>query len=102
MVKGGSVDKDAALINAERGRSCKAILADPVAVTIYEETRDALAKQIIQAHPKDQIETTILKSMLVGVEGLWSRIQGLAALGDEAESELMGNLPPHAGGPTPL
>ena len=93
------MDKDAALINAERGRACKAILADPIAVTIYEETRDALAKQVIQAHPRDQIEVTILKSMLLGVEGLWSRIQGLAALGEDAERELLGETVQRTGGP---
>lgn len=96
------MDKQKALATAERGRSCKAILADPVAVGIYEETRDALAKQVIQTHPRDQIETTILKSMLVGVESLWMKFHSLAALGDEAESELLGHAPQGAGGPTPL
>ena len=93
------MDNQESLSIIERGRSCRNILADPIAVGIYEETRDSLAKQIIQAHPRDQIETTILKSMLLGLEAFWGRLQGLAAYGEEEESVMNGTIERVPSGP---
>lgn len=86
------VSKDALLAKSHAGQRIAVVLAEPEVQALYHDAIAGLDSRILDFDPADQMKTTIAKAMRLGIKEFWAKLEGVVAVGQQAEAILAGEL----------
>lgn len=83
-------NNDLLIAQAAAGVRVTEFLSDPEVQAIFNDAVGGLEKTILGFDPRQQMDTTIAKSMLLGIRELWDKFSGVVLVGRQAEAVLSG------------
>lgn len=86
-------NKDELIRRANIGKRVGELLGTSSVQDAYTQTLDMWQSMLGTCDWRDHAGTVFIRGMMDGVKAFWAALDGLRALGEDAERELSGNAP---------